>query len=359
MKKKLLIKDLLFLVKKSFCCLLIVSSCFLFSAVSLAEEAGNSGENPTPPENDVGFAVEPVQTATQIDSQKGFYFIKVEPNQPQELAIKIRSTNVAPATVSIYVKNAYTNQMGSIDYDSDDYERDATLTDSVEELTSVSEKKVTIQNYEEKIVTISVNPPKEKFSGVKGGTICIMKADSSEAKEGLSSTFGYRIGLLLTEDSEVYDDGSSLNLLEVRSTVHQGKRVIQARMQNPEPKVLNDLMIETKLYKKGSREVLKKRTANNMRMAPNSQFDFSTNWGIDPIKSGTYTLQVRAQSGTNTWQWKKDVTIGEKQAKKINEEASFTITYPEWVPLVTLLIGVISLILIGCLYVRNKKWNVS
>ena len=358
MKKKLLIKDLLFLVKKSFCCLLIVSSCFLFSTVSLAEEAGSSGEKATQPENDVGFAVEPVQTATQIDSQKGFYFIKVEPNQPQELSIKIRSTNVAPATVSIYVKNAYTNQNGSIDYDSDDYERDATLTDSVEELTSVSEKKVTVKNYEEKIVTISVNPPHEKFSGVKGGTICIMKADSSEEKEGLSSTFEYRIGLLLTEDSEVYDDGSSLNLLKVRSTVHQGKRVIQARMQNPEPKVLKDLMIETKLYKKGSREVIKKRTANNMRMAPNSQFDFSTNWGIDPIKSGTYTLQVRAQSGTNTWEWKKDFTIGEKQAKKINEEASFTITFPEWVPLVTILIGVVSIILIGCLYVRSKKWNV-
>lgn len=331
----------------------------MFSSASFAEESENTGENDEQPENDVGFAVEPVQTTTQIDSQKGFYFIKVEPGKPQELSVKIRSTNETPATINIYVKNAYTNQNGAIDYDNDDYKRDSTLKDSVEEITSVSEKTVTVQNYEEKIVKITVAPPDDPFSGVKGGTICIMKADSSEAKEGLSSTFGYRIGLLVTEDSEVYNDGSSLNLLNVRSTVHQGKRVIQARMQNPEPKVLDDLMIETKLYKKGSREVLKKRTANNMRMAPNSQFDFSTNWGIDPIRSGTYTLHVRAQSGSNTWEWKKDFTIGEKEAKKINEEASFTITYPKWVPLVTILIGLTSIILIGCLYVRSKKWNVS
>lgn len=357
MKKTFLKKDTWFLLKKSFYCLLIISSCFLFNSISFAEETDNTGGQKEQPENDVGFAVEPVQPATQIDAQKGFYFIKVEPGQPQELSIKIRSTNTSPATVNIYVKNAYTNQNGAIDYDNDEYNRDPTLKDSVEELTAVSEKKVTVKNYEEKIVKLTVSPPEKKFTGVKGGTICIMNADSSEAKEGLCSTFGYRIGLLLTEDSEVYDDGSSLKLLGVRSTVHQGKRVIQAQMQNPEPKILNDLMIETKLYKKGSREVIKKRTANNMRMAPNSQFDFSTNWGIDPIKSGTYTLQVHAQSGTNTWGWKKDFTIGEKQAKKINEEASFTITYPEWVPLVTILIGVVSIILIGCLYVRSNKWN--
>lgn len=184
-----------------------------------------------------------------------------------------------------------------------------------------------------------------------------MNADSSETKEGLRSTFGYRIGLLVTEDSERYDDGSSLNLLDVKPTVHQGKRVIQARLQNPEAKILTDLTVETKLYKKGSREILKKRTANNMRMAPNSQFDFATNWGIDPIKSGAYTLAIKAKSGTNTWEWKRDFSVGEKQATKINEEASFTITYQGWVPLVVILIGLTSIILIGCLYVRSKKWE--
>lgn len=357
MEKQFAKKDVFSLIRRSLCCLLLISGCVFHSSYGYADETKNTSVKEEQPENDVGFAVEPVKTATQIDSQKGFYFIKVEPDKPQELTIKIRSTNVKPAKVNIYVKNAHTNQNGVIDYDNDEYRRDSTLKNSIEEITSISESTVTVENYEEKVVTLTVTPPKETFEGVKGGTICIMKADSSEAAEGLSSTFGYRIGLLVTEDSEVYDDGSSLNLLKVQPTVHQGKRVIQARMKNPEAKVLDDLTIETKLYKKGSREILKKRTANTMRMAPNSQFDFATNWGIDPIKSGTYTLHVRAQSGDHTWEWKKDFTVGEKQAKKINEEASFTITYQEWVPLVVILIGVASVILIGCLYVRRKKWE--
>ena len=357
MGKQFLKKDFLFLLKNILCCLLVVSSCFLFVTSGYAEETEETGGKESQPQNDVGFAVEPIQTTTQIDTQKGFYFIKVTPNEPQELTIKIRSTNVQPATVSIYVKNAYTNQNGVIDYDNDEYTRDKTLKQSIEELTSVSEKKITVQNYEEKKVTITVTPPGERFEGVKGGAICVMNADSSETKEGLRSTFGYRIGLLVTEDSERYDDGSSLNLLDVKPTVHQGKRVIQARLQNPEAKILTDLTVETKLYKKGSREILKKRTANNMRMAPNSQFDFATNWGIDPIKSGAYTLVVKAKSGTNTWEWKRDFSVGEKQATKINEEASFTITYQGWVPLVVILIGLTSIILIGCLYVRSKKWE--
>lgn len=331
----------------------ILLSSFLFSTTGFAEEAESEGQ----PENDVGFAVEPIQTTTQIDPQKGFYFIKVAPDEPQELAIKIRSTNEAPETVKIYVKNAYTNQNGVIDYDNEDYIRDGTLKDSVEELTEVAESEVTVQNYEEKIVKITVTPPAAKFSGVKGGAICVMKADSKDA-EGLSSTFGYRIGLLISTDSEVYDDGSSLNLLSVFTTVYQGKRVIQARMQNPEAKILNDLTIETKLYQKGSSKVLKSRSTNHMRMAPNSQFDFSTNWGIDPLKSGAYTLKVRAQSGENTWEWEEDFVIGDTQAKQINEEASYTITYPEWVPIVVLLLGVTSITLIGCLYVRRKKWTI-
>lgn len=343
--------DIIVIFKIMMCCLLIVSSLFSSSILSYGEEL----EGEEQPENDVGFSVEPIFPDTQIDLQKGFYFIKAEPDQSQELVLKIRSTNVNPVNVKVYIKNAYTNANGMIDYDSDNYKRDTTLVNSVEEITSVSENKVTVQNFEEKIVKIKIATPNEEFSGVKAGSICVMKDDSAKTNEGVSSTFGYRIGLLITEDSQVYDDGSSLNLLAVQPAVHLGKRVIQAQIQNPESKILEDLTIETKLYKKGSDEVIKKRKANNMRMAPNSQFEFSTNWGIDPLKNGTYILRVSAKSRENVWEWDKVFTIGEEQAKKINEEASFTITYPEWIPIVVMLIGITSILLIGFLYVCSKK----
>ncbi len=308
-------------------------------------------------ENDVGFTVEPVFTNTQIDQSKGFFFVRVKPDEPQDLVVKVKSTNKNPTKVTIYVSDAFTNQNGVIDYDGEEYPEDNTLKNSLKEISNVSDPEITVQNYETKEVKIRITPPKDAFQGVKCAAICVMKAEPEENTEGLTSLFGYRVGLIVTEDSETYDDGSSLNLLKVQPTVHEGKRVIQTRLQNPEPKVLEKLTVETKLRAKGKEEILRKRKTNDMRMAPNSQFDFATNWGLDPIEAGTYVLSIKADSGENTWSWEEEFTIGEKEAKKINEEATYTITYPSWVPIVVLLIGTATLANIGSLYVRRKKWT--
>ncbi|EOH94485.1 DUF916 and DUF3324 domain-containing protein [Enterococcus pallens] len=308
---------------------------------------------------EVGFTVEAVKTDTQVDESKGFFFVKVIPGQEQQLTLKIKSTSEEERKVAIKVRDAFTNQNGEIDYDGAEYQRDESLKNSMEEITSISEATVSVKNKEEKEVTITVNPPKESFKGVKVAAIVVMNAeDTGEQQKGLSSNYGYRLGLVITEEDEVdYSDGSSLNLLQVKPTVHQGKRVIQARLQNPEPKILDNLTVETKLRQKGSKEVLRKRTTNDLRMAPNSQFDFATNWGLDPIQPGTYILSVKATSGEHSWSWNEEFTIGEEQAKKINEEASYTITYPKWVSIVVILLGVLTICTIGMLYVRRKKWT--
>lgn len=349
-----------------FACLLltIVYPSSLQSAYAEDADLGQESELPQstseePAENDVGFTVEPVFTDTQIDQLKGFFFIKVTPGESQDLVVRVKSTNQKPAKVKVYVKDAFTNQNGSIDYDGLEYTVDDTLTDSLEEITTVSDPEVTVQNFQVKDVTVKITPPEEAFQGVKCAAICVMKADEEESEQGLSSTFGYRVGLVVTEDSDTYADGSSLNLLDVQPTVHEGKRVIQARLQNPESKVLENLTVETKLRKKGSKEILRKRTTNDMRMAPNSQFDFATSWRMDPLEAGTYVLSVKASSGSNNWDWEKEFTIGEEEVRKINEEATYTITYPSWVPVVVIGLGIVTIACLGSLYVRRKKWTNS
>ncbi|EOH93739.1 DUF916 and DUF3324 domain-containing protein [Enterococcus pallens] len=354
------------------CLLLSLILSMLFSAEMVHGDESETSQEPQigkkqvpEPSNEqnkgmeVGFTVEAVKTDTQVDESKGFFFVKVLPGQEQQLTLKIKSTSEEERKVTIKIRDAFTNQNGEIDYDGAEYQRDESLKNSMEEITSVSEETVSVKNKEEKEIIITVKPPKESFDGVKVAAIVVMNAeDTEEQQKGLSSNYGYRLGLVITEEEEVdYSDGSSLNLLQVKPTVHQGKRVIQARLQNPEPKILDSLTVETKLRKKGDKEVLRKRTTNDMRMAPNSQFDFATNWGLDPIEAGTYVLSIKADSGENTWSWEEEFTIGEKEAKKINEEATYTITYPSWVPIVVLLIGTTTLANIGSLYVRRKKWT--
>ncbi|MGH1846811.1 DUF916 and DUF3324 domain-containing protein [Enterococcus gilvus] len=354
----------LFIVKNLFL-LLFTFSCFLFPFVAHGDDSGQIGkkdidQGKKDDSTGVGFTVEPVLTQTQVDPSKGYFFIQVEPGQSQTLTFKVKSTIKEPRTVRISVKDAYTNQNGAIDYDGDNYKRDKTLVNSLEDLTAVSTKKVTVEKLETKEVSIDVQPPSESFEGVKMAAICAIsdETDSQKDKEGLSSIYGYRVGLVITEQKEIeIDNGASLNFLNVKPTVHHGKRVIQTTLQNPEPKILKNLSVETKLRKKGTKEVLRKRTTNNMRVAPNSQFDFATNWGLDPIEPGTYVLTVKADSGEKKWKWEKEFTIGEEEAKKINEQATYTISYPSWVPIVVVLLGVATLANIGSLYVRRKRWT--
>lgn len=357
--KKKSYKNLQTLIKYIFILCLVFPIMF-YSEVAHgdSEQIENNEIKKEKKQTNVGFTIEPVFPNTQIDESKSFYYIKVKPGESQSIKLKVVSTMKEPRKVRISVKDAFTNQNGIIDYDGVDFKRDKTLVGSLEDISVVSEKEVTVEKLESKEVTITINPPEEHFEGVKVAAICATSSESEEKKSGMSSDFGYRLGLVIAEDEDVtYDDGSSLNLLQVKPTVHQGKRVIQATLQNPEPKILKSLTVETKLREKGSNEVLRKRTTNDMRMAPNSQFDFATNWGLDPIRPGTYVLSVKASSGEHSWSWDKEFTIGEEQAQKINEEASYTITYPKWVPLVVILLGVLTICTIGALYVRRKKWT--
>ncbi|MGL9730083.1 DUF916 and DUF3324 domain-containing protein [Enterococcus sp. DIV0756] len=359
-------KRSLFIVTNLFLLLLTIFG-LLFPMTVFGEESGQIGRKDINPRSStstsgVGFTVEPVLTDTQIDPSKGYYFIRVEPGKIQAITLRVKSTIKESRTVSISVKDAFTNGNGAIDYNGTEFKRDKSLMNSLEEMSSVSSKKVTVKNLETKEVTIKIHTPVEPFTGVKMAAICAISHDNNdkENKEGLSSAYGYRIGLIVTEEEEIeIDNGASLNLLKVKPTVNRGKRVIQSTFQNPEPKILKNLTVETKLRRKGNEEVLRMRKTNSMRMAPNSQFHFDTNWGLDPIAPGTYVLSMKAHSDKKNWTWKEEFTIGEEQAKKINEEATYTITYPKWVPIIVILLGALTICSIGMLYVRRKKWSVS
>lgn len=355
----------LFIVKCIFLISLLISGWLLFPVTSSANSSGVENtiekKDVTPKNSEssepVGFTVEAVKPETQIDESKGYFYTRLKPGEEQKLTLRIKSTVKEARKVRISIGDAFTSSNGTLDYGGSNYQRDKTLKNSLEEITSISTKEVTVEKLETKEVTITVKAPKEPFKGVKVGAISIMNAETDDTK-GVSSSYGYRVGLMVSEEDEIeYNDGASLNFLKVKSAVYLGKRVIQARLQNPEPKVLDNLTVETKLRKKGNKEVLRKRTTSDMRMAPNSQFDFATNWGVDPIKPGTYVLSVKATSNKKSWKWSKEFTIGEEQAKKINEEASYTLTYPKWIPIVVILLGILTITVIGCLYLRRKKWT--
>lgn len=306
---------------------------------------------------ETGFSVKPILPATQFDKSKTFFMVETKPGEPQKIRLEIRSTKKDPVTTEIYIRDAYTTSEGLISYDGGNYKRDPSLKNSVKDITTISEKKVTVQNFETKVVEFTITPPKESYSGIKAASICVMNAsdDKNDKNTGLGTKFGYQVGLVLSESDDTYDDGQNLNVLSVKPKVSQGKRVISTKFQNPDPKIIKYFSATTRLTKKGSKEVLRKRSADNMRIAPNSSFEFMTDWGVDPIKPGTYVLTIDTSAGGKKRTWKKEFTISSDKANQMNEEAAYTLTYPKWTPLVVLFLGILISVNIVFLFVRNKN----
>ena len=68
----------------------------------------------------------------------------------------------------------------------------------------------------------------------------------------------------------------------------------------------------------------------NLRMAPNSNFDYAISWENKAFDPGTYRVEIKATDGDQKWEWKKNFTIEGKTADKLNDsavEAKKTIRY--------------------------------
>lgn len=332
--------------------------CILCCFNSFQVWAGES----TAKESPVGFTVEAIIPENQVDKTKSYFYISMRPDQKQKVQVKIKSTRKEPALVSISLTNAVTGDNGTIDYGKKNPALDESLEVPLTDLVTIKEKhkKITVKNFEEKTVEFEVKTPKKKFAGVKLGAIRIMSSDQQETNStstGVTSEYGYTVAFMLTEDNKDFKHGADLKLKLVSPQVEYGQKVIAAKIQNDQPKVLKDLTMEAEITKKDQDVVLKERKMEHMSIAPNSNFNFLVQWGMGDITPGIYTMHLKAAGDDRTWQWDEDFEITGKAAQEINEESVYKVVVPRWVPVTVAILVIILITLVVYLFLRRKKWN--
>uniref|UniRef100_UPI0025507D78 WxL protein host-binding domain-containing protein n=1 Tax=Lactococcus garvieae TaxID=1363 RepID=UPI0025507D78 len=62
-------------------------------------------------------------------------------------------------------------------------------------------------------------------------------------------------------------------------------------------------------------------TRENLRMAPNSNFDYAIGMHNQAFKPGEYTFKGVAHSGKREWRFEKDFEIKGEESRKYNQEA--------------------------------------
>lgn len=316
---------------------------FLFPDRTLANESSN-----------LGYTVSAVLNGKQIDPEKSYFYIQTVPDEEQLLKVKVKSTQKEPIKIKIYTTDAFTGDGGTIEYTADKKLLDTTLLEPITSIVQVETPSITVEKFEEKEAVFKLTPPKENYKGVKMGAL-VFEVDDSESKEQVSSKFAYRIGLITSETGDDYKDSKTLNLIDAKSTLKRGKKMILTTLQNPEPKMLSNLSIIAEVTKKDSSTVVKKKKVDNYMMAPNSHFDFEMDWGTGTVRAGTYILTMNANDGYSDWKFEKEFTISGAQAKTMNDESGFKIITPTWIKIA----AIVSLVLMGLvvvmIFVRRKK----
>lgn len=296
----------------------------------------------------LGFTVAPIFNDNQLDENLGYFYIQSSPGVNQEVKVKVNGYSETPVKVKVSIANAITGEKGTMDYDSS-IKKDDTLVDSLNEIATVDSPEFEIKKGESKIVTVSIHPPASSFAGIKLATIVFDQEKTEKTQEkqtAITNTYGYRIGLMVTEEGKKeYRDSMKINLLDAKAELTRRQKTVVLTIQNPEPKMVGDFTMKTQIVRKSDNKVLKQQTEKNGSMAPNSRFEYAVDWGLESIPAGTYIAKVTIENSFSKWNLEKEFTITEEKAKQMNTDTVVKLTLPTWIYVVT----VISALLTGAL----------
>ncbi|KGL38793.1 cell surface protein [Listeria newyorkensis] len=273
--------------------------------------------------SEMNFSVSANIPENQIDKTKSYFHLKLAPGKEQTVDVTLTNETDQELTVLTSVNTAVTNDNGIVDYSQENPKLDKTLKYPISELTE-SAGEVVLPANSSKNYPIKISMPNEAFDGTILGGIYFKektpKKKESQSKDiQIENQYAYVIGMILTQnDTQVKPD---LTLNAITPTQINYRNVVTANLQNTEATILKDLDVEAQIYKGDGTKVLHEAFKQNMRMAPNSNFNFPISWGTQEFEPGKYRLDMIATSGEKFWKWSEYFTIDGKTADDLNETA--------------------------------------
>lgn len=308
----------------------------------------------------LNFNVEAIIPENQVDKNKTYYDLRIEPGKTQDLKMMLHNSTDKDVSVELTAEAATTNLNGVVEYGKTKAKRDSTLKTSIGEIVTLSEENPVIPAKGSKEITLTVKMPTTDFDGVLAGGITVKEtspATDKATKEtkgmAIENRYSYVVALVLHGKNETIP--SELKLNKVKATQVNVRNVISANLQNTKAKYLNQLSVDAKITKKGENKTLYSVKKEQMQMAPNSNFNLPIPLNGDALKSGKYTLKIKADSQGDTWNFTRDFNISAEEAKKLNEQDVSIEKDNTWL---YVLIGVIllaALLILFYLIMRKRK----
>ncbi|MFJ7556985.1 DUF916 and DUF3324 domain-containing protein [Bacillus thuringiensis] len=268
------------------------------------------------------FAVTAVIPENQVDKNQTYFDLKMEPGQKQTLQVQMKNDTDKEVEVETYANTAITNNNGITDYSVVNPEFDTTLKTPFSKIAKV-QKETKIPAKSTVVVNVNIEMPTESYDGVILGGLYFKEKEEEDKKKSegvqIKNKYAYAIGVVLREtDAEVKPD---MKLNEVKPGQVNARNVVTANLQNIKPAMLKNLSVDAKVYTEKGKDILHETKKENLRMAPNSNFDYAISWDNKALEPGTYRLEMKATDGDQKWEWTKKFTIEGKEAQKLNDTA--------------------------------------
>ena len=336
----------------------------LSGSLAYADEADNTTSNAG-----VGYSVQKVAPENEVNAASSFYDLAVKPGEKRTIKAKLVNPSDDEITIQSTLYTASTNQNGEISYASQPEEFDDSLKIKLTDIAEItaSDVKSVVKPNSEKIISVTIQVPKEAPDGVILGSWYFEKLGQGEADKKdkgivIKNKYSYAMAIKLTVNKEI--DKPNLNLLSVTTGLNNYRKVINGNVQNDQPAIVSNLSITAQVMKKGQYDVLYENSAENMIMAPNSNFPFPVFLGEKQLQAGDYTMKMTAKTvdpkwDAKTWEWQQDFTIVSKEAKELNEQAINDPKAPTpWWVYALIILGIAFIIgLILLLLLRRKAKN--
>ncbi|MFD1421851.1 DUF916 and DUF3324 domain-containing protein [Lactiplantibacillus songbeiensis] len=283
------------------------------------------------------YSVQPELPANQIDKSAGYFDLKVKPNQEQTLYIKINNNGKVERTYDVNTNLATTADNGTLDYSNNDPKIDESLAFNIGAATT-NTKKVVVAAKTTKRVPIKLKMPDHHLEGLALGGINVVQRPLANRKKSsgiaIQNQFAYTIAIKLREQNKITVK-PKMNLLKVGAEQVNYQNYVIAQLQNPRAVIMNELKVTGYVTKKGSDKRLLQTTKKEMRMAPNSNFNFALGDGTKTLEAGKYTVHLKADSekGKYKWNFTKDFTVSPARVKALSESTIYkpdTIKTTNW-----------------------------
>lgn len=275
--------------------------------------------------NEMNFSVRAILPENQRDKKQSYFDLKMEPKQEQIIQIELKNDTEKDIIVETTANTAVTNDNGLADYTKSAGKKDSSLTISFADIASVP-KETLVSKKSSTLLDVQLKMPDEAYDGVllgglyfKEKEVDAKKTDKEDGAVAIENRFAYSIGVLLSETDVVVQPKLALN--EVKADQKTGHNLISLNLQNQHAALVKNLKVNAKIYKEGNQTVLYEQEREELRMAPNSNFNYAIDIVDTELKPGTYEAVVVANDGYQDWKMKKTFVIESAKAKKLNKSS--------------------------------------